>query len=128
MLHIAWNVSLTIETTFWKEMEITQLYNYTACMYIYYPLSTTTVHIYIYIDHHHRHHTVQVTILRPTTTTTTATTSTTTAPVTMHAFSICTTALGKNRPPVQVTVGLVEHQHPSDQRMCQGVHAHSGGR
>ena len=49
MLHIAWNVSLTIETTFWKEMEITQLYNYTACMYIYYPLSTTTVHIYIYI-------------------------------------------------------------------------------
>ena len=34
----------------------------------------------------------------------------------------------KNRPPVQVTVGLVRHQHPSDHRLCQGVHAHSGGR
>ena len=32
-----------------------------------------------------------------------------------------------NRPPVQVTVGLVRHQHLSDHRLCQGVHAHSGG-
>ena len=46
---------------------------------------------------HHHHHTVQVTILRPTTTTTTATTSTTTAQITMHAFSICVTALGKKQ-------------------------------
>ena len=30
-------------------------------------------------------------------------------------------------PPVQVTVGLVRHQHPSDHCLCQGVHAHSGG-
>ena len=111
---------------------------------------------------------MQVTILHATTTTTTATT--TTAQITMHAFSICTTALGKrpppppshsasynitcnhhchhldhhstnynaciqymrhcfrkkNRPPVQVTVGLVQHQHPSNHCMCQGVHAHSG--
>ena len=42
---------------------------------------------------HYRHHTVQVTILRPITTTTT----TTTAQVAMHAFSICTTALGKKK-------------------------------
>ena len=100
------------------------------------------------------------------------TTTTTTAQITMHAFSICGTALGKrppplpshsasynitanhhrhhldhhstsynaciqymrhcfrkkNRPPVQVTVGLVQHQHPSDHRMCQGVPAHSGGK
>ena len=34
----------------------------------------------------------------------------------------------KIRPPVQVTVGLVRHQHPSDHRLSQGVHAHSGGR
>ena len=32
----------------------------------------------------------------------------------------------KNRPPVQVTVGLAQHQHPSDHCMCQGVHAHNG--
>ena len=53
-----------------------------------------TYQTYIYI---YRHHTVQVTILRPTTTTTTATTSTTTAQITMHAFSICATALGKKQ-------------------------------
>ena len=51
------------------------------------------VSLYVYIYHHCRH-TVQVTILRPTTT---AITSTTTAPVTMHAFSICATALGKKQ-------------------------------
>ena len=98
--------------------------------------------------------------------TTTATTTTTTAQITMHAFSICATALGKrpqpppshsasynimanhhyyhchhldhhsknynaciqymchcfrkkNRPPVQVTVGLAQNQHPSDHRMCR---------
>ena len=50
--------------------------------------------LYYIKDHHHCHHTVQVTILRPTTT---AITSTTTAPVTMHAFSICATALGKKQ-------------------------------
>ena len=46
-------------------------------------------------DHHHRHHTVQATILQPTTTTTTTTISTTTVQITMHAFSICATDLGK---------------------------------
>ena len=87
-----------------------------VCIYIY---------IYIYIALGKRppappYHTVQVTILRATTTTTT-----TTAQITMHAFSICATALGKKNRPVQVTVGLAQHQHPSDHRMCQGVHAHS---
>ena len=60
-------------------------------------------------------------ILRPTTT---AITSTTTAPVTMHAFSICATALGKKQttsasycglgpagPPAQVTEGQKLHCH-----------------
>ena len=47
---------------------------------------------------------MQVTILRLITTTITATatttTTTTTAQVTMHAFSICATALGKGQPPL----------------------------
>ena len=49
-------------------------------------------------DHQHLHLTVQVTILHATTTTTT--TTTTTAQNIMHAFSICTTALGKRPPPL----------------------------
>ena len=77
--------------------------NYNACIqYMWHRFRKKTMH-------HHCHHTVQVTILRPTTT---AITSTTTAPVTMHAFSICATALGKkNRPPVQVTEGQKLHCH-----------------
>ena len=46
-------------------------------------------------DHQHLHLTVQVTILHATTTTTT--TLTTTVQITMHAFSIRATALGKKQ-------------------------------
>ena len=66
---------------------------------------------------HYRHHTVQVTILRPittttTTTTATSTTTTTTAQVAMHAFSMCTTALGKKKNKYFEFKTLVGRQHP----------------